>query len=92
MCEQAHAGSIWIRLFVTAAAWASQLSSCPPRAFPPFSPSPPVSPPSLLPALLLQEGEAFQNMYENGGILASEDGSVSMLAGSTLGGGTRINW
>ena len=31
-------------------------------------------------------------MYEQGGILATEDGGMSVLAGSTLGGGTRVNW
>lgn len=40
----------------------------------------------------LQEGQAFQAMYEQAGILSSEDGTVSVMAGSTLGGGTRINW
>jgi long-chain-alcohol oxidase len=31
-------------------------------------------------------------MYERGGLLASEDGSVNIFAGSTLGGGTKVNW
>jgi len=31
-------------------------------------------------------------MYERAGILASEDSTIAVLAGSTLGGGTRINW
>lgn len=31
-------------------------------------------------------------MYEQGGILTSEDGTMAVLAGATLGGGTRINW
>lgn len=31
-------------------------------------------------------------MYEQAGILATEDGAVSVLAGATLGGGTRVNW
>ncbi|EFN52938.1 hypothetical protein CHLNCDRAFT_137296 [Chlorella variabilis] len=38
------------------------------------------------------EGQAFQAMYEQGGILSTEDASLLVLAGSTLGGGTRINW
>ncbi|KAL4425046.1 hypothetical protein ABPG77_001824 [Micractinium sp. CCAP 211/92] len=42
--------------------------------------------------MTLQEGEAFQTMYEQAGILATEDGAVSVLAGATLGGGTRVNW
>lgn len=29
-------------------------------------------------------------MYEQGGILSTEDASLLVLAGSTLGGGTRI--
>lgn len=44
------------------------------------------------PAVLVQEGEAFQAMYENGGLLSTEDGAMSVLAGSTVGGGTRVNW
>lgn len=31
-------------------------------------------------------------MYEQAGILSTEDGGLSVLAGSTLGGGTRVNW
>jgi len=42
--------------------------------------------------LWLQEGEALEAMYENGGTLATEDGKIGVLAGSTLGGGTRVNW
>jgi hypothetical protein len=42
--------------------------------------------------LTSQEGETFRSMYEQGGILASEDASITVLAGSTLGGGTRVNW
>lgn len=40
----------------------------------------------------LVEGEAFTNLYEQYGVKTSSDGSVNVLAGSTLGGGTRINW
>ncbi|KAL4422311.1 hypothetical protein ABPG75_008508 [Micractinium tetrahymenae] len=40
----------------------------------------------------LEEGQSFQAMYEQGGILSTEDGAMSVLAGATLGGGTRINW
>jgi choline dehydrogenase-like flavoprotein len=39
-----------------------------------------------------REFEAFRSMYENAGILTSEDLGVVVLAGSTLGGGTTINW
>lgn len=31
-------------------------------------------------------------MYEQGGIMTSEDGGLAVLAGATLGGGTRVNW
>lgn len=40
----------------------------------------------------MQEGEAFSSMYEQAGILSTVDGGLSVLAGSTLGGGTRVNW
>lgn len=43
-------------------------------------------------AYAAQEAEAFETMYENSGILSTEDGTLSALAGSTVGGGTRINW
>jgi long-chain-alcohol oxidase len=36
-----------------------------------------------------REGEAFGSMMECGGLLTTEDGCTSVLAGSTLGGGTR---
>jgi choline dehydrogenase-like flavoprotein len=39
-----------------------------------------------------REYEAFRSMYENAGILTSEDLGLVVLAGSTLGGGTTINW
>ncbi|GAB4819154.1 hypothetical protein N2152v2_006200 [Parachlorella kessleri] len=38
------------------------------------------------------EGEALEAMYEKGGTLATEDGKIAVMAGSTLGGGTRVNW
>ncbi|KAH7617681.1 hypothetical protein Ndes2526B_g07546 [Nannochloris sp. 'desiccata'] len=49
---------------------------------------------SFIPAqqMSLQEGEAFSSMYDYGGLLTTENGTTSVLAGSTLGGGTRINW
>lgn len=40
----------------------------------------------------LVEGEAFANLYEQYGVKTSSDAGVSILAGSTLGGGTRVNW
>lgn len=41
---------------------------------------------------LPQEGEAFDSMYEAGGILSTEDGTVSVLAGATLGGEPALLW
>ncbi len=38
------------------------------------------------------ELEAFSRLYLNHGLLSTWDGSVSMLAGSAVGGGTVINW
>ena len=35
---------------------------------------------------------AYQELYYGGGLAASEDGSISILAGQTLGGGTVINY
>lgn len=39
-----------------------------------------------------QEGETFAAMYEGGGLVSNESTSASILAGATLGGGTRVNW
>lgn len=49
---------------------------------------------SFVPAanMTQQEGQCFETMYERGGFLASEDGTVAVLAGATVGGGTRVNW
>jgi long-chain-alcohol oxidase len=38
------------------------------------------------------EGEGFDRYYENGGILATMDTGISVLAGSAFGGGSAINW
>ena len=38
------------------------------------------------------ELDAFSRLYLNHGLLSTWDGSVSMLAGSAVGGGTVINW
>jgi long-chain-alcohol oxidase len=38
------------------------------------------------------QSEAFEEMYQNGGFIASESGTISILAGSVFGGGTSINW
>jgi len=39
-----------------------------------------------------REAEALDTMYERHGLLTTSDGQVMILAGSTLGGGTTINW
>ncbi|KAM7259571.1 hypothetical protein ACFE04_015312 [Oxalis oulophora] len=39
-----------------------------------------------------QEGVAMNKLYESGGILASSDGKIMVLAGSTVGGGSAVNW
>lgn len=36
--------------------------------------------------------EAGEHLYLNGGVVSSDDGSVGILAGSTLGGGGTVNW
>lgn len=41
---------------------------------------------------LMQEGDAVCTMYENDGLVTTEDGNILIWAGSTVGGGTRINW
>ncbi|KAG9446613.1 hypothetical protein H6P81_012741 [Aristolochia fimbriata] len=38
------------------------------------------------------EVPSMEHMYEAGGILASSDGEIMLLAGSTVGGGSAINW
>ena len=35
---------------------------------------------------------AYQQMYWRGGPTPTADGNVSLVAGTTLGGGTTINW
>ena len=42
--------------------------------------------------LSLLERDAFAVMYEGCGLAATDDAGVSILAGATLGGGTRVNW
>eukprot|EP00854_Cymbomonas_tetramitiformis_P003189 gene3189-4035_t len=42
--------------------------------------------------LSLVEAQSALDMYERGGLLQSEDGSISMFAGSTFGGGATVNW
>lgn len=42
--------------------------------------------------LPVKEVHATSQMLEASGVCASVDGSVAVVAGSTLGGGTKINW
>jgi choline dehydrogenase-like flavoprotein len=35
---------------------------------------------------------AYENLYYGGGLIATDSGSVSILAGTGLGGGTTVNW
>jgi choline dehydrogenase-like flavoprotein len=35
---------------------------------------------------------AYENLYRGGGITQTDDGSVVLMAGSNLGGGTTVNW
>lgn len=36
--------------------------------------------------------EGFTKLYQNSGILANDEGSMNILAGSCLGGGSTVNW
>jgi choline dehydrogenase-like flavoprotein len=38
------------------------------------------------------EAKAMEQMYEKAGAMVTEDTTLAILAGSTLGGGTTINW
>ncbi|KHN11789.1 Long-chain-alcohol oxidase FAO4A [Glycine soja] len=42
--------------------------------------------------LSLLEGPTMDQMYLNGGLVASDDMGVFILSGSTVGGGSAINW
>jgi choline dehydrogenase-like flavoprotein len=39
-----------------------------------------------------QEGDAFEHMYERGGLVTTDDTGIGVLAGATFGGGSTINW
>lgn len=43
-------------------------------------------------ALGLKERPALMTMFEGGGLVSTTNGAVGILAGATLGGGTKINW
>ncbi|XP_008776965.2 long-chain-alcohol oxidase FAO4A-like [Phoenix dactylifera] len=42
--------------------------------------------------LSLLEGPTIAEMYEGGGIISTDDIGVILLAGSTVGGGSTVNW
>ncbi|GAA5925837.1 uncharacterized protein JCM15063_005137 [Sporobolomyces koalae] len=42
--------------------------------------------------MLGTQKDGFERMYESQGLMAVEDGSMNILAGSTFGGGTTVNW
>lgn len=49
----------------------------------------PYTPPESISNL---EADAMDKYYENHGLLTTADGNITILAGSTLGGATTINW
>jgi choline dehydrogenase-like flavoprotein len=49
----------------------------------------PYTPPEFISNL---EADAMDKYYENHGLLTTNDGNITLLAGSTLGGATTINW
>ncbi|KAF4340746.1 long chain fatty alcohol oxidase [Fusarium beomiforme] len=43
-------------------------------------------------SLPLDESSGYFHLFEQGGLVSSEDGSISTLAGSCFGGGGTVNW
>ncbi|KAH8923691.1 hypothetical protein BT69DRAFT_1262214 [Atractiella rhizophila] len=43
-------------------------------------------------SLFTSEREAFNNLFEGRAFTATEEGTTTILAGATLGGGTTVNW
>lgn len=42
--------------------------------------------------LRFNDMEACESMFEQGGAMSAEDNSICVIAGSTLGGGSAVNW
>lgn len=40
----------------------------------------------------MKEADASKLMYENSGVISTEDNGMTIMAGSTFGGGSTINW
>jgi long-chain-alcohol oxidase len=38
------------------------------------------------------EAEAMENLFDRGGLSATDDGNIICLAGSNVGGGSTLNW
>ncbi|KAF4971144.1 hypothetical protein FSARC_1977 [Fusarium sarcochroum] len=43
-------------------------------------------------SLPLHQSSGYFHLFEQGGLLSSEDGSISLIAGSCFGGGGTVNW